>query len=51
VVALNLTGAPAVAPVRGEVVLTTELDGRDGERADGGLALRPGEGAIVREDA
>jgi len=50
-VALNLTGAPAVAPVRGEIVLTTELDGREGERVDGGLALRPGEGAILREGA
>ena len=47
VVALNLTGAPATAEVSGEVVLTTELDGREGERADGcaGAAPRRGSGA------
>jgi hypothetical protein len=48
-VALNLTGAPATAALSGEVLLTTELDGREGERADGELALRPGEGAVLRE--
>ena len=48
VVALNLTGEPATAEVSGEVVLTTELDGREGEVVAGALALRPGEGAVVR---
>jgi len=47
-VALNLTGAPATVEARGTILLTTELDGREGERADGELALRAGEGAIVR---
>ena len=48
VVALNLTAEPATAEVSGEVVLTTELDGREGEVVSGGLALRPGEGAVLR---
>jgi alpha-glucosidase len=47
VVALNLTGEPARVALHGEVVLTTELDGREGERAGGSLALRPGEGAVL----
>jgi alpha-glucosidase len=47
VVALNLTSEPQTAPVSGEVVLTTELDGREGEAVEGSLALRPGEGAIT----
>ena len=47
VVALNLTSEPAVAPVSGTVVLTTELDDREGEVASGALTLRPGEGAIT----
>jgi alpha-glucosidase len=47
VVALNLSTEPAVAPVSGTVVLTTELDGREGEVARGSLPLRPGEGAIT----
>ena len=46
-VALNLTSEQAVAPVSGTVVMTTELDGREGEVAAGSLALRPGEGAIT----
>ena len=48
VVALNLTDAPASADVSGEVVLTTELDGREGEVVSGALVLRPGEGAVLR---
>jgi alpha-glucosidase len=49
-VALNLGDEPVTAEVAGEIVLTTELDAREGERADGALALRPGEGAVLRED-
>ena len=48
VVALNLGGEPATVAVTGEILLSTELDGREGEPTDGELALRPGEGAIVR---
>jgi alpha-glucosidase len=46
-VSLNLTSQPAVAPVSGSVVMTTELDGREGEVVEGSLLLRPGEGAIT----
>ena len=48
IVALNLSDAPAAAALTGEILLTTELDGREGERAGGELALRPGEGAVLR---
>jgi alpha-glucosidase len=50
VVALNLTDAPATAALDGTILLTTALDGREGEQVGGELALRPGEGAIVRAD-
>jgi alpha-glucosidase len=40
-VALNLTAEPRPLPVRGEVLLSTHLDG-------GGAELRPGEGLVLR---
>jgi alpha-glucosidase len=48
IVALNLTGEPQSAPLSGEVVLTTALDGREREQADGELRLGAGEGALLR---
>ena len=51
VVALNLSDEPASVALSGEVLLTTELDGREGERAAGSLPLRAGEGAVVAEGA
>ena len=51
VVALNLTDSPAAAAVSGQVLLTTELDGREGEVVSGCLALRAGEGAVLMQGA
>jgi alpha-glucosidase len=51
VVALNLGDEPASAAVRGEIVLTTGLDGREGERVEGSLTLCGGEGAVLVEGA
>jgi Domain of unknown function (DUF3459) len=40
-VALNLTGDPRPLPVKGEIVLSTHLDGGNGAlRADEGVVLR-----------
>jgi hypothetical protein len=51
VVALNLgDGATTVAGVTGTVRIATRRD-RDGERVTGSLALGPGEGVVVLEDA
>jgi alpha-glucosidase len=49
VVALNLSDQPGSVALSGEVLLTTGLDGREGEVADGSLSLRAGEGAILAE--
>ena len=51
VVALNLSDEPASVALSGEVLLTTELDGREGEVVAGSLALRAGEGAMLAEGA
>ena len=47
VVALNLSSVAQTVAVSGEIVLTTDLDGREGEVVEGSLVLRPGEGAIT----
>ncbi len=49
-VALNLGSSPASLPFEGEgeIVLTTHLDGREGETVSGAVSLRGDEGAIVR---
>jgi alpha-glucosidase len=47
-VALNLGAESESLVLEGEIVLSTGLDGRDGERVRGELRLGAGEGAIVR---
>jgi alpha-glucosidase len=51
VVALNLSRSRASVELSGEILLTTELDGREGERVEGSLSLRAGEGAILVQGA
>jgi alpha-glucosidase len=46
VVAVNLGSRPVEISVEGRVALATD-HGREGERVDGALALRPAEGAVV----
>ena len=47
VIALNLGDEPASAALSGEILLSTGLD-REGERVEGALALRAGEGVILQ---